>query len=230
VEIVYENGIFQYGSTRGDGDTGKDISANLRTIHSVPLRIQRIDGLPRMLAVRGEVFMLKKGFQELNRAFLEKGEEPFANPRSATAGLLRQLDPRMVAGRPLDVRFYDVLRSEGYDMTSYWDMLQRFDRWELKVDPQSERCVSFEDTRSCYQRLIEKRDELDYEIDGMVIKKDIREGDRVRVARARDVISEVIERIEEPGKKRGKPFSISRHCRAYGTIVRKEGAFYRCLA
>jgi len=306
VEVVYENGVFRYGTTRGDGDTGEDISANLRTIHSVPLRLQRIDGLPRMLAVRGEVFMLKKGFQDLNRALLEKGEEPFANPRNATAGLLRQLNPRMVAGRPLDVRFYDVLRSEGYEASSHWNTLQRFGRWGLKVDPQSGRCASFADIRSCYQKLIEKRDELDYEIDGMVIKvddfklrnklgtrqrsprwalawkfppreeisrveniivqvgrtgiltpvaflepvdvagvtisratlhneaeihrKDIRKGDRVRVARAGDVIPEVVERIEEPGKKRGKQFTMPSHCPACGTIVRKEGAFYRCPA
>jgi len=143
VEIVYENGIFQYGATRGDGETGEDISANLRTIHSIPLRLQVIAGVPRILAVRGEVFMLKKGFQDLNRALLEKGEEPFANPRNAAAGLLRQLDPRMVAGRPLDVRFYDVLRSEGYDASSHWYMLQCFGCWGLKVDPQSGRCVSF---------------------------------------------------------------------------------------
>jgi len=115
---------------------------------------------------------IKEFSQELNRALLEKGEGPFANPRNATAGLLHQLDPRMVAGCPLDVRFYDLLRSEGYEESSHWDMLQHFRRWGLKVNPESKRCSSFEDIRNCYRRLIEKRDELDYEIDGMVIKVD----------------------------------------------------------
>jgi DNA ligase (NAD+) len=306
VEVVYENGIFRYGATRGDGDTGEDISANLRTIYSIPLRLQRADGLPHLLAVRGEVFMLKNGFHKLNKELVAKGEEPFANPRNATAGLLRQLNPAMVADRPLEVRFYDILRSEGHDSSSHWDVLQQFGHWGLKVDPESKRCSSFEDVKNNYQALLGKRDELNYEIDGMVVKvddiklrnklgtrqrsprwalawkfppreeisrikdimvqvgrtgiltpvallepvdvagvtisratlhneaevhrKDIRKGDSVRVARAGDVIPEVVERIREPEKKRGKQFAMPSHCPVCGATVRKEGAHYRCPA
>jgi DNA ligase (NAD+) len=111
VEIVYTDGDFTYGATRGNGRTGEDISGNLKTIGSVPLRLRNADSAPEFISVRGEVFMKKEGFQRLNQERIEKGMEPFANPRNAAAGTMRQLDPRKVAGRPMDIYFYDILKS-----------------------------------------------------------------------------------------------------------------------
>jgi DNA ligase (NAD+) len=306
VEIFYENGGFRYGATRGDGETGEDISENLKTIHSIPLHLQKQDGVPSSLAVRAEVFMLKRGFHQLNKERVEKGEEPFANPRNATAGLLRQLDSRMVAGRPLDVRFYDVLAIEGDEPSTHWEILQLFSKWGLKTDPHNQRCCSVNELKERYRELLDDRDELEYEIDGLVIKlddlalreklgtrqrsprwaiawkfppkqeisriqdivvqvgrtgkltpvallepvdvggvtisratlhnegevhrKDVRVGDKVRVARAGDVIPEVVETVEEPGKKRGKKFNMPQKCPACGSEVSREGAYHFCPA
>ena len=306
IEVVYRDGMFKYGATRGDGETGEDVSANLKTIRSIPLRLQEEDGVPSSLAVRSEVFMPKEAFQQLNKERVEKGEEPFANPRNAAAGMLRQLDPKMVRGRSLDVRFYDVLRAEGLELSSHWEMLDKLSHWGLKTDPHNAACSSFEEVKECYQRLLEQRDSLDYEIDGLVIKvddfelrdklgtrqrsprwaiawkfpprkeisriqkivvqvgrtgiltpvallepvdvggvtisratlhnenevhrKDVRQGDRVRVIRAGDVIPEVVERVPRSGEKRQGAFHMPRHCPACGTDVVREGAYYLCPA
>jgi DNA ligase (NAD+) len=119
VEIVYENGEFQYGATRGDGDTGEDISRNIKTIHSIPMHLQDEERIPPFLSVRAEVFILKKGFRALNKNRIEEGEEPFVNPRNAAAGLLRQLDPGKVAGCSLDVRFYEILDIKDNNVSSH---------------------------------------------------------------------------------------------------------------
>ena len=109
-------GDFLYGATRGNGEVGEDVSENLKTIRALPLRLQNRGDVPSFLAVRGEVFMTKDGFQQLNRERIEKGEEAFANPRNAAAGTIRQLDPKNVADKPLNLVFYQVLQIEGYEL------------------------------------------------------------------------------------------------------------------
>jgi DNA ligase (NAD+) len=172
VEIAYRDGEFEYGATRGDGRTGEDISENLKTVRSVPLRLRRDGGVPPFVALRGEVFMPVKGFQALNKERLEKGEEPFANPRNAAAGIMRQLDSKNVAGKPLDIFFYEVLSVEGREFRSHWEMLKELPRWGLKTDFPQKKAADFDDAGKFRERLIEKRDELDYESDGIVIKLD----------------------------------------------------------
>jgi DNA ligase (NAD+) len=170
VELVYENGRFKYGATRGDGQTGEDISKNLMTIKTVPLRLQGQNGLPPMIAIRGEVFMPKDGFQRLNKTRIKKGEEPFANPRNAAAGIMRQLDSKKVADKPLDVVFYDILKIEGQGFACHWDALQQLAKWGFKTDAHNERYAEFDEIQKYHRKLGEKRDALDYEIDGVVIK------------------------------------------------------------
>ena len=172
VEIVYRNGRFSYGATRGDGRVGEDISRNLKTIPAIPLELRREANPPAFLAVRGEVFMLKSGFRELNRRRSERGEEPFANPRNAASGTVRQLDPKNTAGKPLDVFFYDILASDRTDFASHTEVLELFPRWGLKTNALNEVCSSVEELVAYRNRLAEQREELDYEIDGIVIKID----------------------------------------------------------
>ena len=172
VEITYEGGAFQYGATRGDGEVGENISENLKTVRAVPLRLQENSGLPSFLAVRGEVFMSRQGFQELNEGRIKSGEEPFANPRNAAAGTMRQLDPKNVSGKPLDIVFYEILKIEGQKVSSHWDTLQRLDQWGLKTNEHNRKVSSFDEIKEYHQELSEKRDDLDYEVDGIVIKLD----------------------------------------------------------
>jgi DNA ligase (NAD+) len=304
VEIVYGDGVFKTGSTRGNGETGEDISHNLKTIGSVPLQLQHKSGAPDFLSVRGEVFMKKKGFQELNRERIEKGQAPFANPRNAAAGTMRQLDPGSVAGRPLDIFFYDILKIKGDEVSSHWKALKGLRRWGLKTNPEAKKVSSRKAVREYHRRLCEKREDLAYEIDGIVVKlddyglrdrlgtrqrsprwamawkfepqqevtrlekivvqvgrtgkltpvallqpvevggvtvsraslhnadnvrqKDVRPGDTVRVARAGDVIPEVVERIKKPGRKRQPPFSMPSKCPACDSGIYREGAYHIC--
>lgn len=304
VELVYEGGELRYGATRGDGEVGEDITHNVKTISSVPLHLRKKKDVPAFLSVRGEVFMPKKGFQQLNKRRIENGEEPFANPRNAAAGTMRQLDPQQVADKPLDILFYEILYVVDHQPASHWEDLKRLPQWGLKTDTHNTRAESLKDIQTYHERLAEKRDEFEYDIDGIVIKldryeqreqlgvrqrsprwafawkfppkeevtsledivvqvgrtgvltpvallqpvdvggvtvsratlhnedevkkKDVRCGDKVRVARAGDVIPEVMERIKEPGKKRQKPFSMPDTCPACGARVYKEGAYYFC--
>jgi len=172
IEVVYRDGRFVYGATRGDGRFGEDISENLKTIKTLPLRLQKDENLPSFLAVRGEALMLKSGFMKLNRERIERGEEPFANPRNAAAGTLRQLDSRKVVGMPLDVYFYDILRYEGYEPVSHWEVLKKFPQWGLKTNPYLGKYSTFDQIKEYRKRLEEQREELEYEIDGIVIKLD----------------------------------------------------------
>lgn len=174
VEIVYNQGNFQYGATRGDGNVGEDISENIKTIGPVVLKLQK-EGkkeIPSFLAVRGEVFMRRDAFQNLNKNRIERGEEPFANPRNAAAGIMRQLDSRKVADKPLDIVFYEILKIEGLKFSSHWEELQQFPQWGLKIDSHNKRCSSFEVMKKYHRELEKERDDLDYEIDGIVIKID----------------------------------------------------------
>lgn len=306
VEVVYRDGLFQYGATRGDGEIGEDISSNLKTIGSLPLRLQKMNKkeIPSFLAVRGEVYMSKSGFQKLNKERIERNEEPFANPRNAAAGTMRQLDPKRAADKPLDIFFYDILRIQGPRFHSHWEALQQFPSWGLKTDKHNRKFTSFDQIQQYHHQLREQRDELEYDIDGIVIKlddyrlrerlgtrqrsprwalawkfppkqeitiledivvqvgrtgmltpvallepvdvggvtvsratlhnedevkrKDVRPGDKVRIARAGDVIPEVIERVDQPEKKRGKEFSMPSECPVCGSDVFREGAYYFC--
>lgn len=308
VEVVYEGGVFSRGSTRGDGQQGEDISENLKTVGPLILRLQKPDNeeFPSFLAVRGEVFMPKNAFQEMNRERVEKGEEPFANPRNAAAGTIRQLDSKKVADKPLAIVFYEILRIDTREFSSHWDELEQFPKWGLKTDPHNRRCDSFREVKKFWKRMADQREELNYEIDGIVVKlddlkarsrlgtrqrsprwalawkfppkeektrlvnivvqvgrtgmltpvallepvevggvtvsratlhnedevrkKDVRPGDTVRVARAGDVIPEVVERIVVKGRRGGKKFSMPLKCPVCGSDVLKEGAYYFCPA
>jgi DNA ligase (NAD+) len=172
VELIYENGKFVQGSTRGDGFTGEDITQNLRTIKSLPLILlkQAILPFPGRLEVRGEVIMQINDFEKLNKKREEAGEPLFANPRNAAAGSVRQLDSRITAQRPLDFYCYGIGAAEDTTLMSQWDMLQALKSWGLKVSPHINKCKTIHETIRACQEIEAKRETLPYEIDGAVIK------------------------------------------------------------
>lgn len=172
VEIVYEEGKFQYGATRGNGRTGEDISENLKTIGSVPLKLRQKSDLPSFLAVRGEVMMSREGFQQLNKQRIENGQSPFANPRNAAAGIVRQLDSKKVADKPLTVFFYDILDMSENGFSSHRDVLNTLPEWGFRVHSDIRKCQKREQIEKFRKSLAEKREDLEYEIDGIVIKLD----------------------------------------------------------
>ena len=174
VEVVFEDGKFSYAATRGDGETGEDISENVKTIGSLPLRLSGKKS-PEKLAVRGEIFMSRKGFSEVNKKRIEKGEDTFANPRNAAAGLVRQLDSKKVAGQPLDIYFYEIIAISENNFKSHWEMLKQFPEWGLKISDDIKKCSGFDDAKKFYENLEKQRDKFDYEIDGMVVKLDNRQ-------------------------------------------------------
>lgn len=309
IELVYEDGALARASTRGDGRRGEGVTENVRTIQAVPLRL-REDGhpVPPFLAVRGEVIMHANAFEALNEKLLAEGKEPFANPRNVAAGALRQLDPQLTASKPLDLYAYDIL-SAGETaavpgIETQWEVLQALGEWGLRVNPLVQRAGSVEEILEYHRGLEERRDDLGYEIDGIVIKlndlaarerlgwtsrhprwafafkfpprkevtrilsivpsigrsgvvtpvalmlpveiggvtvsratlhnreevarKDVREGDRVRVQRAGDVIPQVIERIEEPDRERGPEWRMPPACPSCGTPLVERGPFTVC--
>ena len=172
VSARYENGAFVQGATRGDGETGEDVTQNLRTIGSLPLRLRAAD-VPRLLEVRGEVFMPLAGFHELNREAAARGEKVFVNPRNAAAGSLRQLDPRMTAARPLDLFIYGIGQVEGGRVpTHHSELLRSLHRWGFKICPQSRVIESIERCLEYYRDMGEARSKLPYQIDGVVYKVD----------------------------------------------------------
>ena len=171
VELVYENGIFILGSTRGDGYRGEDVTANLRTIRSIPLKLidKKIKPPPR-LEPRGEVFINKKDFEKLNEEREKEGKPPFANPRNAAAGSLRQLDPNVTASRPLDIFFYGIGLVEGYSFSTQWEILHTLKDWGLKINPLVRKVKNIEGAIKYHKKMAEIRPQLPYEIDGIVIK------------------------------------------------------------
>lgn len=173
VELIYEKGLLARASTRGDGFTGEDITANVRTIRTVPLVLLSDPSFPisGRMEVRGEVFIGLSGFRSLNRQRLEQEETPFANPRNAAAGSLRQLDPRITARRPLEMFCYGVGVVEGVDFNTHWEALQILKRLGLRVNP-SEICTGIKSAVEYYRKIESERNELPYEIDGVVIKVD----------------------------------------------------------
>jgi len=305
VELVYEDGILTRAVTRGDGEQGEGVTENVRTIPSVPLRLRGEDRpVPPFLSVRGEVLMYLSAFETLNQRLLEEGADPFANPRNAAAGALRQLDPRITAQRPLDLLAYDILALEGAEFAEDQEVVKALRDWGLRTPDRVELLSSVEEILEYQRRYHGERDELDYEIDGIVIKlndlaareemgvtsrhprwalalkfeprkeitrieriavsvgrtgvitpvalllpvevsgvtvsraslhnrdelerKDVRQGDLVRVQRAGDVIPQVVERVEEPGRRREAPFEMPTRCPACGTEVLIRGPFTVC--
>ncbi len=172
VEIVYEDGIYKRAGTRGDGQRGDDVTEQVRTIPCVPHKLR--GDYPDFLAVRGEVLMPREEFQAYNRERIERGEDPFANPRNAAAGTLRQLDPSVVAERPLTVYFFSVLDAS-VSVERHSELYERFPQWGLRVTDRVERVGDIEDAIAYRDRMLEAREELDYEIDGTVITLDDRE-------------------------------------------------------
>ncbi|MFB6152244.1 MAG: NAD-dependent DNA ligase LigA [Haloarculaceae archaeon] len=165
VEVVYEDGVFERAATRGDGEVGEDVTANVRTIPAVPERLR--GDHPDFLTVRGEVYMPRDAFQAYNRELVEGGEDPFANPRNAAAGTLRQLDPSVTAERPLSVFFFDVLA--GADFDTRREMHETLPEWGLRVCSKARVVPDVEAAIDYRDRLLDERDDLDYEIDGVVI-------------------------------------------------------------
>jgi DNA ligase (NAD+) len=170
VTLAYENGRFVQGATRGDGLTGEDVTANLRTIKMVPLQLK--GSPPARFEVRGEVFINKRDFVRMNEEREKAGEPTFVNPRNCAAGSLRQLDPRITAQRPLSIFFYETGDTPGLELKTHWEKLLLLRELGLRTNPENELVEGVEAIKDKYRRLLGKRHELPYEIDGSVIKVD----------------------------------------------------------
>jgi DNA ligase (NAD+) len=169
IELVYRKGIFTIGSTRGNGVVGEDVTQNLKTIKTIPLKLLGKTP-PDLLEVRGEVIINKDDFEKLNKQ-REKIEEPsFANPRNAAAGSVRQLDPKITSSRPLNMFVYGIGRVEGKSLSNHWDTIQYLKELGFKLSHYVELCDNVDQVKSYYDKLSKLRNDLPYEIDGMVIK------------------------------------------------------------
>ena len=305
VELVYESGVLIRAATRGDGRVGEDVTPNVRTIGSVPLKIKTDKrGAPSLVSLRGEAIMLIEEFERLNARLTQLDKPVFANPRNASAGALRQLDPGVTAQRPLVVYTYEVMAIDGATFSSQWEVLDALRDWGFKVSRHVQEAATIDEAIQRHHQLEEQRDDLEYEVDGVVIKlndlaareemgatahhprsafaykfqprrevseifdivvqvgrtgkltpvamlrpvdvggvtvsraslhnreeierKDIRRGDKVRIQRAGDVIPQVLERIEEPGKKRSRAFTMPDTCPVCGSHVVSRGPLDFC--
>ncbi|EMA42703.1 NAD-dependent DNA ligase LigA [Halococcus saccharolyticus] len=166
IEVIYENGVYERAATRGDGYEGDDVTANVRTIGSVPQRLR--GDHPDYLAVRGEIYMPREAFTAHNRERVERGDDPFANPRNAAAGTLRQLDPKITAERPLACFFFGVLDAS-YAFETHAEQYAKLPEWGLRVTERVAVVDGIEDAIEYRDRLGEDREDLDYEIDGAVV-------------------------------------------------------------
>ena len=305
IELVYEDGVLVRGVTRGNGQQGEGVTDNVRTIASVPLRLRQ-EGRPApdLLAVRGEVLMKLSAFEGLNQRLVEEGSEPYANPRNATSGALRQLDSSITAQRPLEFLAFDILAVEGDAFERDEEGVRALQSWGLPVPERVRMASSAEEVLDYHLAFARDRDELDYEIDGIVIKlddwagrerlgatshhprwalalkfeprkevtrierialqvgrtgvltpvallrpvevggvtvsratlhnreelerKDVREGDLVRVQRAGDVIPQVVEVVPEDGRERADAFRMPERCPNCDTPLVSRGPFTLC--
>lgn len=169
VRLTYEKGVFTEGATRGNGMIGEEITANLRTIQTVPLRL-RGNGIPSVLEVRGEAFLPLSAFDSLNRERVQNGESPFTNPRNAAAGALRQLDPRVTSSRPLAFVAYSVGFLQGKPLKTQWETLEQLRNWGFPTNPESRHHPDFDSVLVSCRQWENDRNTLDYEIDGVVVK------------------------------------------------------------
>lgn len=183
VSISYEQGVLVRAATRGDGQTGEDITANVRTIRNVPLKLQG-EGWPEFLEVRGEVYMPKAGFEALNQRALASGQKPFANPRNAAAGSLRQLDAKITASRPLEFCCYGSSTEGLADRHS--STLQRLQGWGIMISPEMQVVENIQGCLAYYAQIGQRRAQLPYDIDGVVFKVDALEQQRSLGFRARE--------------------------------------------
>ncbi|MSR36600.1 MAG: NAD-dependent DNA ligase LigA [Gemmatimonadetes bacterium] len=305
IELVYARGVLVRAVTRGNGTQGEAVTENIKTIPSVPLRLREVDRpAPELLAVRGEVMMKLSEFERFNAGLVAAGEEPYASPRNSAAGAIRQLDPRITAQRRLDCLAYDVLAARGVSFRQDHEGVGALRQWGFRVPEEVVVVDTVDDVIAYHRWWAERRDDLDYEIDGVVVKlndvdaradmgttshhprwalafkfesrkeitrvgriavsvgrtgvltpvalllpvqvggvtiaraslhnreevkrKDVREGDLVRIQRAGDVIPQVVERVDEPGRERGEPFVMPDACPACGSAVEERGPFTVC--
>jgi DNA ligase (NAD+) len=171
IAVVYEKGRLTRGATRGDGETGEEVTPNVRTIRAVPARL-RTESPPAWLEVRGEVFLRVEDFDRINLDLGKEGKPLFANPRNATAGLLRQKDPTVTASRPLSVYFHGLVRIEGRRLDSYSETLAYLREVGLRTHPEAKACAALDDVRAYIAGTAERRHAMEHEIDGAVIKVD----------------------------------------------------------
>ena len=171
IELVYEQGLFVRAVTRGNGQVGDLVTENARTISSLPLRLLGAEAsIPETLSVRGEVIMYLSEFEELNKAMIGKGMDPYANARNSAAGSLRQLDSRVTAERPLEVMIFDILQCPGSVFKSDLEGLEMLKDWGFKVAPEAKLVTTLSEIEKYYKSYEDRRDKLDYEIDGVVVK------------------------------------------------------------
>ena len=168
ISLRYDDGRFVLGATRGDGTVGENVTRNLTTLDDVPERLS--GAAPPALEVRGEVYMRRADFLALNRGREEAGEAPFANPRNAAAGSLRQLDPSITAGRPLRLYAYGIGEHDGAIGETHWDYLRKLEAWGFRVNPMAALCRSAEEAVALHERIAAGRADLDHDIDGVVYK------------------------------------------------------------
>ncbi len=170
IELVYEKGKLVTAATRGDGETGEEVTENVKTIRSVPLNLR--GKFPSLLEVRGEILLQKKDFEKLNEERSKAGEPLFANPRNAAAGSIRQLDPKIAAQRRLDLFCHGVGTIQGVEIESHSEMLKQFSEWGLRINPLGKKLPNLAATEKFFTDMLDRRNALPYEIDGIVLKID----------------------------------------------------------
>lgn len=170
ISLIYKDGKLSKGITRGDGVTGDDVTQNLRTMPTIPLRVHKLQGFPKLIEVRGEVYMPRKGFDRINKEKEKNGEELFANPRNAAAGSLKLLDSAVVSKRNLDIFNYAIGYAEGSDLETQWQVLGFLREHGFKTNPHIKSCKNIEEVIEYCNQWQERKEGLEYDIDGMVIK------------------------------------------------------------
>lgn len=170
VSLIYENGILKEGSTRGDGIQGEDVTQNVKTIRSVPLRLKDDETQVKYIEIRGEVIIHRHDFEKLNEERIKKGEPPFANPRNAAAGSLRQLDPKITRSRPLDAFFYSIAEIDGIKIETHLEELEIIKKLGLKVIPVYKLCIGVDEAKMFYESIQSERERFSFDMDGVVFK------------------------------------------------------------